>query len=308
VSDAGLPSLRSPDPWGVRPRAAVAHDQAAPPELPGAVPVPVSRAMSVTWSDHDLRFVAETIWGEQSGTADALQYLRTRDDVLDVVLEDDRLVRRLLGDEHALIRVSPRLVFSVLLRRVSRDLNERPYTLERTPAETVVVFDAPQVRRFIAEPAIGAYLVEMLTSFVRSETVTLWVRHGTRYRRRRFSTLNLEDMIDLARFVEEAEAVPIYRRIADIALFTSGIFPDFLRGRRGEASFPRRAGAIPRTVETYEEHGRRFYRLASRPEPGGEGRVLATLAEEFTMARKSLEMLSDRYLRWTRLSWFHTPG
>jgi len=65
--------------------------------------------------------------------------------------------------------------------------------------------------------------------------------------------------------------------------------------------------AIPRTVETYEEHGRRFYRLASRPERGPEGRILATLAEEFPMARKSLELLSDRYLRWTRLSWFHTP-
>lgn len=259
-------------------------------------------------SDHDLRFVAETIWGEQGGPADTLQDLRARGGLLDVVLEDDRLVRRLLGDEQALVRVSPRLVFSVLLRRVSRDLNERPYTLERTPAETIVVFDAPRVRRLIAEPAIGAYLVEMLTSFVRTETVTLWVRRGERYRRRRFSTLNLEDMIELAGLVEGAEARPIYRRIADIALFTSGIFPDFLRSRPDAVPLPRRARAIPRTLETYEEHGRRFYRLASRPGGGPEGRVLASLAEEFSMARKSLEMLSDRYLRWMRLSWFHTPG
>jgi len=66
--------------------------------------------------------------------------------------------------------------------------------------------------------------------------------------------------------------------------------------------------AIPRTVATYEEHGRRFYRLAAGPEGGPQGRVLASLAEEFPMARKSLEMLSDRYLRWTRLSWFRPPG
>jgi hypothetical protein len=26
------------------------------------------------------------------------------------------------------------------------------------------------------------------------------------------------------------------------------------------------------------------------------------------MARKSLEILSDRYLRWTRLRWFPAPG
>lgn len=259
-------------------------------------------------SDHDLRFVAATVWGEQGETAEALRDLRARADLLDVLLEDDRLVQRLLGDEQALVRVSPRLVFSVLLRRVSRDLNARPYTLERTPAETVVVFDAPRVRRFIAEPAIGTYLVEMLTSFIRTETITRWMRHGERYRRRRFNTLNLEDMIELAGLVEDAEAPSIYRRIADIALFTSGIFHDVLRVRPGPALPPRRALAIPPTVETYEEHGRRFYRLASRSGNGPEDRVLASLAEEFSMARKSLEMLSDRYLRWTRLSWFHTPG
>src|SRR5713226_5380102 len=94
------------------------------------------------FTDEDLRFIAETVGEERTGTAPALELLRTREDLLDVILEDDRLVRRLLGDEQALLRVSPRLVFSVLLRRVIRDLNERPYTLERTPAETVAVFDA----------------------------------------------------------------------------------------------------------------------------------------------------------------------
>jgi hypothetical protein len=258
-------------------------------------------------TDHDLRFVADTLWAEQGAPADAVHQLRAREDLLEVALDDDRLVRRLLGDEQVLVRASPRLVFTVLLRRVSRDLHERSYTLERTPAETVAVFDAPRVRQFIAEPAVGNYLVQLLTSFVRTETVTIWTRHGGHYRRRRFSTLDLEDMIELAGLVGAEEAPPIYRRIADIALFTSGIFSDFLRSRRGVAS-TRRVRAIPHTVETYEEHGRRFYHLASRPEHGSQGRILATLAEEFPMARKSLEMLSDRYLRWTRLSWFHTPG
>ena len=143
-------------------------------------------------SDHDLRFVAETLWGEQGVVPERLQQLRVRADLLDVSLEDDRLVRRLLEEEQALVRVSPRLVFTVLLRRVSRDLNERAYTFERTTAETVAVFDAPRVRRFIAEPAVGSYLVQMLTSFVRTESVTLVVRHRGRYRRKRFSTFNLE--------------------------------------------------------------------------------------------------------------------
>ncbi len=259
-------------------------------------------------SDQDLRFIAETIWGEGTDARDGPDRLRARGELLEVALDDDRVARRLLGDEHLLLKVSPRLVFTVLLRRVSRDLHEQSYTLERTTAETVAVFDAPRVRRVIAEPAIGAYLVDLLMSFVRAETITLWTRRGDRYRRRRFSTMSLEDMIEFAGLVGEDEARPVFRRIADIALFTSGIFPDFLRAGRGDLRTVARPRAIPRTVETYEEHGRRFYRLAAQPEQGTEGRVLALLAAEFPAARKSLAMLSDRYLRWTRLSWFQSPA
>jgi hypothetical protein len=267
--------------------------------------------MDTTWrlTDDDLRFVAETVGAGRSGAESDPAALRWREDLLDVLLDDDRLVARLLADDHALVRVSPRFVFSVLLRRVVRDLRERPYTLERTPAETVAVFDAPRLRRFIAEPTIWSYLVTMLTAFVRTETVTVWVRQGRRYARRRFNTLSLDDMVTLVRMVDPEEARPIFRRIADIALFTSGIFPDFLRtGGTGRAPEAGRARAVPPTLDVYEEHGRRFYRLAAEAEPGPTGRVLEALADEFPMARKSLEILSDRYLRWTRLRWFPSPG
>jgi hypothetical protein len=259
------------------------------------------------FTDEDLRFVAETVGGGRFSPTEAPAVLREREDLLDVMLEDDRLAHRLLDDEQALLRVSPRLVFSVLLRRVVRDLGDRAYTLERTPAETVAVFDAPRVRRFIAEPAIWGYLASMLTSFVRTEYVTLWLRRGEHYIRRRFSTTSLQDMIDLSGLVGEGDAPPVFRRIADIALFQSGIFPDSLRGIRGSGVLSR-ARAVAPTLESYEEHGRRFYRLAARPQSGPEGRVLEALAEEFPTARKSLELLSDRYLRWTPIRWFQSRG
>ncbi len=259
------------------------------------------------FSDEDLRFVAETVGGGRVSPQEAPAVLREREDLLDVMLEDDRLAHRLLGDEQALLRVSPRFVFTVLLRRVVRDLGSRTYTLERTPAETVAVFDAPRVRRFIAEPAIWGYLASMLTSFVRTEYVTLWLRRGEHSIRRRFSTTSLQDMIDLSGLVGEEEAPPIFRRIADIALFQSGIFPDSLRGIRSDGVLSP-ARAVAPTLESYEEHGRRFYRLAARPQSGPEGRVLEALAEEFPTARKSLELLSDRYLRWTPIRWFQSRG
>ncbi len=260
----------------------------------------------IQFTDDDLRFVAETVGAGRCDPAEAPAVLREREDLLDVMLEDDRLVERLLGDEHALVRVSPRFVFSVLLRRVARDLRQRPYTLERTPAETVAVFDAVHLRRFIAEPAIWSYLVSMLASFVRNESVIVLIPRGDRYVRRRLSTSSLEDMMELAALGVEDEAPWLFRRIADIALFQSGIFPDSLRGMRARGrAIPR---AVPPTLETYEEHGRRFYRLAaSRSEAPSEGRVLEALAEEFPTARKSLELLSDRYLRWSHVRWFPAP-
>jgi hypothetical protein len=268
------------------------------------------------FTDEDLRFVAETTGAGRAAAEEAPARLRERHDLLDVMLEDDRLVDRLLGDEQALVRVSPRLVFTVLLRRVVRDLHQKPYTVERSADETVAVFDATQVRRFIAEPEIWNYLVSMLTSFIRNESVTVLVRRREHYVRRRFNTSSLEDMIDLSGLAGE-DAVPwIFRRIGDIALFQSGVFPLSLRPSAARGA---RARAIPPTLATYEEHGRRFYRLAASraadlPSPiggtgtsgGGQGRVLEALAEEFPAARKSLELLSDRYLRWSPIRWF--PG
>ena len=277
------------------------------------------------FTHEDLRFVAETVGAGSGaegvrGTAATLpEHFRARPDLLEVMLEDDRLVDRLLGDEQALLRVSPRLVFSVLLRRVVRDLHQKPYTVERNADETIAVFDATQVRRFIAEPAIWQYLVSMLTSFVRNESVTVLVRRRDHYVRRRFNTSSLEDMIDLSGLADRLsppvadDTVPwIFRRIGDIALFQSGIFPRSL----GWTARPGRERAVPRTMASYEEHGRRFYRLAAtrtralagrqEGEIGDPGHVLEALAEEFTAARKSLELLADRYLRWSTIRLF--PG
>src|SRR5579875_3347988 len=197
-------------------------------------------------TDHDLRFIADVVGGDAGDPAEAPAVLRAREDLLDVMLEDDRLVERLLGEENVLLRVSPRFVFTVLLRRVVRDLRNQPYTLERTPAETIAVFDAPHVRRFIAEPAMWDYLVRLLTSFLRNEAVTVFVRAHGRVVRRRFSTSSLEDMMRFADLVDHGEAPWLFRRIADIALFQSGVFPDSLRWARAprwprwRRNFPRR--------------------------------------------------------------------
>jgi hypothetical protein len=46
------------------------------------------------------------------------------------MLEDPKLLSRLLDEEEGLIRVSPYFLFSVLLRQVRRDLSKHGYILE----------------------------------------------------------------------------------------------------------------------------------------------------------------------------------
>src|SRR4029077_3094962 len=52
-----------------------------------------------------------------------------------------------------------------------------------------------------------------------------WKERGT-WHKRRFSDIDLDDMIELARIIDPEMRPAFYKRIADIALFLSGIFSE----------------------------------------------------------------------------------
>jgi len=259
-------------------------------------------------TEADLRFIVETVADRRQDHDRIIELVRDKEDFLEVMLQDDRLVRRVLEDEEILLKISPFLLFTILMRRVRKDLQAQGYTIERVGIrESVPVFDAPQVSEFLKEPEVEGYLVDLLVSFTRINTWTLYFyRHG-QFQRRRFSDLNLDDMIELANLVEEEARFPIYKRVADIALFISGIFPEYAasRKRRSERGPLRMLVSTERlqSLEDYEEEGKRFYHLAAGHPTAKEirlDRVLASLAEHFSFARKPLNLLSDRYIRWSK--------
>jgi hypothetical protein len=261
------------------------------------------------YTDADLRFLAQVLSGGDPRERDAyLRRWRQDPQRVEEHLDDDRIIRRLRADDQAVLELSPRLLFTILLRRIRRDLAEIPYTVERVePDGRLVVFDAGVVRDWLAAEEMFRYLVELLVSFERVETVTV---HRTQPVRevRRLNTLNIDDMVELAGLVEPPLQPLVFRRIGDLALFTSGLFGDAIASaRRFPLAFAVSARGIRRRrLEDYEEAGRRFYRLAadrfdeSRPELA---RVLARLADEFTIARKPLAVLSERYISWARPGW-----
>jgi hypothetical protein len=94
------------------------------------------------------------------------------EEFIQAMLDDDRLFRRLMGEEKALLWVSPWLFFTVLLHRARRDLEREAFTVERRSSQKVVVFDADQVIQLLEQEPLQDYLAAMLASFARNRGAT----------------------------------------------------------------------------------------------------------------------------------------
>jgi hypothetical protein len=134
--------------------------------------------------------------------------------------------------------------------------------------------------------------------------IIYWKDHGTLYKRR-FSDIDMDDMIELARIIDPEMRSGLYKRIADIALFLSGIFPE----HAALFAAPQRTMySARRTLKDFEHTGRRFYRVAALETDQAKWKpVLGTLAEKFTLARLALTSLSERYVKTRRVRFFRFP-
>ena len=262
-------------------------------------------------SESDLRFLVETVATRRQDYDHIANLVRDKEDLLEPMLEDPKLVQRLFREKETFVRISPQLLFSLLLRRLRNDLEKEAYVYDVEPrGKRIPVFEAPAVAQMLADKQTRDYLADMLSSFARTDSgVVYWKERGT-WHKRRFSDIDMDDMIALACLVDPEMRPALYKRVADIALFLSGIFPDhaavFL-------SRPKTVLADKRTPKDYEQQGKRFYTLAARePDLVHWRPALQSLAEKFAFARRALNTLSDRYLKTQRTRYFpmegRTPG
>jgi hypothetical protein len=228
--------------------------------------------------------------------------LREDEELLLGMLKDDRLVNQLTGNRDSLVKVSPGFLFAVFLLRAKQDLEQQPYTVEQDTRTKLFVFDSGEVADFLNDRSVLIYLIEMLCSFVRinSYTTLLQVRRGV-WERLRFSDFDIDSLIRYSELVDEGSRYFSYKRIADICLFTIGIFPTCL-GTRHEDD-PVDTGRLRtisrRSREELRRFGTYFYRQAARQRDAGLrhlDRVLLSLSERFTQAEKPLLHMSRFYL------------
>jgi hypothetical protein len=258
-------------------------------------------------SESDLRFLVQTVATNRRDYDHIVNLIRDKEDLLEPMLDDPKLTERLFRDEEALVRVTPHLLFSVLLRRLRRDLEKEAYVLEADPkGKRIPVFEGPAVAEMLSDKQTRDYLAEMLSSFARTNSGIIYWKERGAWHKRRFSDIDLVDMVELARIIDPEMRPALYKRIADIALFLSGIFPEHAAHSLGS----RRTIFSPRhTLQDYEQVGRRFYNVAARETDQTQWKpVLATLAVKFTLARLALNSLSDRYVKTLRARYFRSPA
>ena len=178
-------------------------------------------------------------------------------ELVEAMLDDERLFERLMTAEDLLPLVSPWLFFTVLLRRARRDLEHESFTVEQRSRQKVLLFDTDEVIRLLDQEPVREYLALMLASFTRIESVTFQVRvrEGI-WRRYRTNDFNVEGLMRYCQTIDEAFHFEPYKRIADVCLFLAGMFPDYIdvqyRYPLSRQIRPRMTGRIFRRGEDYE--------------------------------------------------------
>jgi hypothetical protein len=252
----------------------------------------------------DVWFMVDTLMPQSRDKDHVVDAIGDDERFLEAMLEDERLFERLVSGEEILVQVSPWLLFDVLLRRARRDLKAETFTTERRRLQKVFLFDTGEVVDLLEQDPLRHYLVAMLASFTRIESVTAVVRvRRNVWRRYRTNELDVEGLMRYSQAVDEELRFEPYRRIGDVCLFLSGLFPGAIATQyryplSGEVR-PQARTRIFVSLEDYEAHGQAFYRLAAEHEMAevqGLDGVLDALSGRFILAEKALRFVAERYL------------
>jgi len=265
---------------------------------------------------------------EQAGAG---VWLRSHPGQLPGLIGDPRVFQAVFGPGEAMpgpaataALASPFLIFAVAVHQAAAELESMDHVPERSgPRQRVPLFDAPELRDFLGSPARRLFLAELLASFTRAAGGQYRVQVRGRSRARRFSELDLPRMAELLDAVPEADRPGVYRRLGDVALFLTGVFPDYAVAHAlGPVSAARllRAAQVPQrrheqlaaapAIDLFEYLGAQWYRVAWDLAPARTSRlaVVADVADRFRQARRVLNHIADRWLFPQGNPWFAPPA
>jgi hypothetical protein len=241
------------------------------------------------------------------------------------LLASDNLYDILFGSEQeaALLRASPFLIFAVLISRAHADLKQANFVDEwMGPSRRVPVFEVAPLQAFSADLSHQLFLAEVLASYTRVASGSFWVHTPRGWQRRRYSELDLMRLVEMLDIVPESQRAGVLRRLGDLTLFLTGVFPDFsgtrmfrpMARKRLQLAVMAQQGGEPTSRDQNEMTGLDFleligsssYRQASiaTEKTTGSSGTLRDMAGGFGHARRVLNFVTDKYLFPFRDQWF----
>lgn len=292
-------------------------------------------------TDTDLGLLAAVAQARSSPRPGAAAALRRHPEELPGLLADPRVFRCVFGPADATAGpaalaslASPFLIFAVAVHAAAAELESTDHVPERIgPRQRVPLFDGPQLRDFLGSPARRLFLAELLASFTRNSSGRYQPpaaapggrpeRTQRQQRARRFSELDLPRMAGQLDDIPEADRPGVYRRLGDVALFLTGVFPDYAAAHAlGPVSAARllRAAQVPHrhreelatapAIDLLEYLGAQWYRAAWATAEARTARlaVVAEVADRFRQARRVLNHIADRRLFPAGNPWIAPPA
>lgn len=279
-------------------------------------------------TDDDLSLLIKAAGIKAKDHAKVIALLRHEPMALDQLLSHPAVYQWLFrsGDDRPYLRISPMVAFSVLVHRTARELADVTFVQEWTaPRQRLPVFAVEGMRRFLADRKLRFYLADLLASFTRVVGVSVFVDTPRGRRRQRYNELDPVTLASLALTVKGRDRSVIYRRLGDVALFLTGVFPDYTGRHRLRPVDLERLARVAQVnsidlaafgeagptdpfgvISLYEHLGQRWYRLAA--ETSGTSDGLLAVADQFREGRRILNYLADRHLHHIRCEWFPEPA
>jgi len=239
--------------------------------------------------EQDLDFVVQTVAPGAKNKTQLKQLINEDQSFREGLLGDQKLFQQVTSSPPIILGISPLLFFEVLLRRAVTEMKETTHTIERTISLKIPVFDINEVLRLLREDDVFYYLVHLLATFVR-------------YERRTIRDIEIDRLVKLGKTAEGDRRFLVYKRIADTCLFVLGVFPEYVMYDYVYLFFKKKppiSGELRRNMGDYEALGQEFYALASEHKAAkvrGLEQTLHLLSENFYLAKKPLNLVSEHYL------------
>jgi hypothetical protein len=216
-------------------------------------------------------------------------------------------------DSRQFTLVSPFLLFAAVLHRTTRDLAATTYTTDRSgPRLRVPVFDAASLATYLT-PQRRLFLADLLTSYAQVRSGVVVTRTPRGLRRRRWSDLDPVRLASLLPELPEEQRVDVLRRLANLALFLTGVFPDHAARtapglldteRLCRLTGLRQPGLGVGGADLLAWFGAQWYLTAAERTRASAGTMLRDTSEHFHQARRVLNSATDRYLFPVTSDWF----